>query len=216
MIAHNHLQLIGLPEGFSIVSTKNASLLWPPFRTWQCSRQHPRGQMLLLAHCHQSPKIHCSPWQTYPISIFSYHTQTNAHPKMHVLCQPSPLITHFLLWEGISFVTNSCLSNIHWIQAVLANHDKRTNEPTQMWWKASKRFTPSAIVKWSNPEWDVTVVDTMASSYMPTTSVTPCEAAKAAALQKNQVPGRLTLSNCTFCVQIVFETLRTIRASSPA
>ena len=41
---------------------------------------------------------------------------------------------------------------------------------------------PGAMAKWRRRlTWDVTVVDTLASSYTPMTSVTPCGAAEAAA-----------------------------------
>ena len=53
--------------------------------------------------------------------------------------------------------------------------------------------------------WDVTVVDTLARSYTPTTLVTPCEAAEAAATRKRAKYAEIIQSH--HFVPIVIETL---------
>ena len=53
--------------------------------------------------------------------------------------------------------------------------------------------------------WDVTFVDTLASSYTPTTSVTPCGAAEVAATRKRAKYAQITQSH--LFVPIVIETL---------
>ena len=53
--------------------------------------------------------------------------------------------------------------------------------------------------------WDVTVVDTLASSYTTTTSVTPCEAAEAAATRKRAKYAEIVQWH--LFVPIAFETL---------
>ena len=56
---------------------------------------------------------------------------------------------------------------------LLRGDGKRPDDLTLMSWQSGRSLT-----------WDVTDVDTLANSYTPTTSVTSCEAAKAAATRK--------------------------------
>ena len=68
---------------------------------------------------------------------------------------------------------------------------------TLMPWKSGRSLT-----------WDVTVVDTLASSYTATTSVTPCGAADAAATRKRAKYVEIIQSH--LFVPIAFETLGSI------
>ena len=79
--------------------------------------------MLRLSHCHQPLKIHRSPRCTYFTSI-----SLSAPRLMHILrCAPCInhplLLTHDSVAEGISIITNSCLSDIHWLLASLQIRD---------------------------------------------------------------------------------------------
>ena len=77
---------------------------------------------------------------------------------------------------------------------LLRGDGKRPDGLTLVPWQSGRSLT-----------WDVTVVDTLASSYTPMTSVTPCEAAEAAATRKRAKYAEIIQSH--IFVPIAIETL---------
>ena len=83
-----------------------------------------------------------------------------------------------------------------------------TKEPAGLLRGDGKRPDGLTLVPWQNGHsltWDVTGVDTVANSYTPTTSVTPCAAAKAAATRKRAKYAGIIQSH--HFVPIAIETL---------
>ena len=83
-----------------------------------------------------------------------------------------------------------------------------TKEPAGLLRGDGKRPDGLTLVPWKRGRsltWDVTVVDTLASSYTPTTSVTPCGAAEAAATRKRAKYAEIIQSH--HFVPIAIETL---------
>ena len=86
-----------------------------------------------------------------------------------------------------------------------------TKEPAGLFRGDEKRPDGLTLVPWQSRHsltWDVTVVDTLANSYTPTTSVTPCGAVEAAATRKRAKYAEIIQSH--HFVPIVIETLGTI------
>ena len=77
---------------------------------------------------------------------------------------------------------------------LLRGDGKRPNGLNLVSWQSGRSFT-----------WDVTVVDILASSYTPITSVTHCGAAEAAATRKIAKYAQIIQSH--YCVPIAIETL---------
>ena len=83
-----------------------------------------------------------------------------------------------------------------------------TKEPAGLLRGYGKRPDGLTLVSWQSGHsltWDVTVVDTLASSYMPTTSVTPCGVEEAAAKWKRTKYAEIIQSH--IFVPIAIETL---------
>ena len=83
-----------------------------------------------------------------------------------------------------------------------------TQEPAGLLGGYGKRPEGLTLVPWQSGRsltWDVTVVDTLASSYTLTTSVTPCGAAEAAATRKRANYAEIIQS--IISVPIAIETL---------
>ena len=86
-----------------------------------------------------------------------------------------------------------------------------TKEPAGLLRGDGKRPDGLTLVPWQSGRsltWDVTVVDTLANSYTPTTSVTSCEAAEAAATRKRAKYAEIIQSH--HFVPIAIETLEPI------
>ena len=83
-----------------------------------------------------------------------------------------------------------------------------TKEPAGLLRGDEKHLDGLTLVPWQsgcNLTWDVTVVDTLASSYALTTSATPCGAAEAAAIRKRAKYPEIIQSH--IFVPIAIETL---------